>query len=92
MQRRFGQVRGLTYRAYVFIFSADNESKPTSDRKPLIFTGIDLGHVDIANFRKSPKGELRRDDPQILGSSPLSGTHKCIWRSHYQVDVIYLAM
>lgn len=36
----------------------DKESEPASDRKPLTFTEIYLGHVDIADFRKNGRGEL----------------------------------
>jgi hypothetical protein len=73
VHRLFAQILAPAYRVYVFVYSTDNESEPTSDRKPLTFTGIDLGRVDIANFHKSAKGELRRDNPQILGSSPARG-------------------
>jgi hypothetical protein len=42
----------------VFVYSVDNESEPSSDRKPLTFTEVYLGHVDIADFRKNARGEL----------------------------------
>ena len=42
----------------VFVYAVDNESEPASERKPLTFTELYLGHVDIADFRKNPRGEL----------------------------------
>ena len=42
----------------VFVYSVDNESEPASDRKPLTFTEVYLGHVEIADFRKNARGEL----------------------------------
>jgi hypothetical protein len=42
----------------VFVYSVDNKSEPTSDRRPLTFTEVYLGHVDIADFRKNARGEL----------------------------------
>lgn len=47
MRRRFGRVRCFACRAYVFVYSADNESKLASVRKPLTFTKAHLGHVAI---------------------------------------------
>jgi hypothetical protein len=70
MQRGFGPVRGLAYRVYVFVYSADNESEPTSDRKPLAFTEVYLGHLDIAGFRKSARGEFGTENPCVGGSIP----------------------
>ena len=42
----------------VFVYSVDNESEPAVDRRPLTFTEIYLGHVDIVDFRKNARGEL----------------------------------
>jgi hypothetical protein len=42
----------------VFVYAVDNESEPSSDRKPLTFTEVYLGQVDIADFRKNARGEL----------------------------------
>src|SRR3990172_6855578 len=42
----------------VFVYAVDNESEPASDRKPLTFTEVYLGHVEIADFRKNARGEL----------------------------------
>ena len=69
MQQRFGQVRALAYRAYVFVYSANSESEPTSDRETLTFTEVYLGHVDIANFRKNGRGELGTYILRVPGSS-----------------------
>ncbi len=84
MQRRFGQVRCLEYRAYLFVYSADSESEPTSDRKPLTFTEVYLGHVDIADFRKKKQEAnsvlmIRRSQVRSLVGEP-SGCktgHQC---------------
>jgi hypothetical protein len=58
VQRRFGQIRVLAYRVCVFVNSVDNESEPSSERKPLTYTEVYLGHVDIADFHKKTRGEL----------------------------------
>jgi len=42
----------------VFAYAVDNESEPSSERKSLTFTEVYLGHVDIADFRKTARGEL----------------------------------
>ena len=42
----------------VFVYAVDNESEPSPDRRPLTFTEVYLGHVDIADFRKNARGEL----------------------------------
>jgi len=42
----------------VFVYAVDNESEPAFDRKPLTFTEVYLGHVDIVDFRKNARGEL----------------------------------
>lgn len=42
----------------VFVYVVDNETEPTSSRRPLSFTGIYLGNVTVADFRKNARGEL----------------------------------
>lgn len=42
----------------VFVYAVDNASEPSADREPLTFTEAYLGHVDVADFRKNPRGEL----------------------------------
>ena len=42
----------------VFVYEVDNESEPASARRPLRFTEIYLGKVDVNDFRKNPRGEL----------------------------------
>lgn len=42
----------------VFVYAVDNETEPAIDRKPLTFTEIYLGQVEIADFRKNARGEL----------------------------------
>lgn len=80
MQRRFGQVRSLAYRAYVLVYSANNESDPTSDRIPLTFTEVYLGHVDIADFRKNARSELGTDNSHVPGSSSGRGSQTALER------------
>jgi hypothetical protein len=60
----------------VFVYSADNESDPTSDRKPLTFGETYLDHLEFADFRKNARGELGTDNPQVPGSSPDRGTNR----------------
>lgn len=42
----------------VFVYSVDTESEPAIDRRPMTFTEVYLGHVEISDFRKNPRGEL----------------------------------
>lgn len=42
----------------VFVYSVDNETEPTRDRKPLTFLEVYLGQVAISDFRKNPRSEL----------------------------------
>jgi hypothetical protein len=42
----------------VFVYDLDVESEPASDRRPMSFTEVYLGHVTIDDFRKNPRGEL----------------------------------
>jgi len=42
----------------VFVYELDNETEPVLDREPMTFHEIYLGHVDVADFRRNPRGEL----------------------------------
>lgn len=42
----------------VFVYSVDNDSEPANERRPLSFTEVYLGQVQIDDFRKNARGEL----------------------------------
>ena len=42
----------------VFVYNVDVESEPARDRQAMTFTEVYLGKVEIADFRKNPRGEL----------------------------------
>ena len=42
----------------VFVYRVDNETEPACNRKPMTFTEVYLGAVDIDDFRKNARGEL----------------------------------
>lgn len=42
----------------VWVYEVDNESEPANDRRPMRFTEIYLGLVEIDDFRKNARGEL----------------------------------
>jgi hypothetical protein len=42
----------------VFVYSVDNETEPTVNRKPMVFTEVYLGQVTKADFRRNDRGEL----------------------------------
>lgn len=42
----------------VFVYVTDHDSEPARMRRPLTFSEIYLGHVEIADFRKNARGEL----------------------------------
>ncbi len=42
----------------VFVYAVDNESQPAVNRKPMMFTEVYLGHVEVADFRRNERGEL----------------------------------
>jgi hypothetical protein len=42
----------------VFVYHIDTESEPAVDRRPMTFTEVYLGHVEKADFRRNPRGEL----------------------------------
>jgi hypothetical protein len=42
----------------VFVYRADTETQPASQRAPLRFTEVYLGHVSTDDFRRNDRGEL----------------------------------
>jgi hypothetical protein len=42
----------------VFVYAVDNTTEPATERKPMGFTEVYLGHVGVADFRKNARGEL----------------------------------
>ncbi len=42
----------------VFVYDVDVTTQPARDRRAMIFTEVYLGKVEIADFRKNPRGEL----------------------------------
>ncbi len=42
----------------VFVYDVDNESEPATDRRPMTFTEVYLGHVSVGDFRRNARGEL----------------------------------
>ncbi len=42
----------------VFVYNVDTTSEPARERKAMAFTEVYLGKVEIADFRKNPRGEL----------------------------------
>lgn len=42
----------------VFVYELDQETEPASQRRPMTFTEVYLGPVDVSDFRKNPRGEL----------------------------------
>lgn len=42
----------------VFVYDVDNGSEPVSERRPMTFTEVYLGHVTVDDFRKNARGEL----------------------------------
>jgi hypothetical protein len=42
----------------VFVYEVDNVTEPARERRAMSFTEIYLGKVEIADFRKNPRGEL----------------------------------
>lgn len=42
----------------VFVYDVDNATEPARERRAMTFTEIYLGKVEIADFRKNPRGEL----------------------------------
>jgi hypothetical protein len=42
----------------VFVYSVDTETEPAVNRRPMTFTEIYLGKVEVEDFRRNPRGEL----------------------------------
>ena len=42
----------------VFVYGVDNVTEPATERSPMTFTEVYLGHVTIEDFRRNPRGEL----------------------------------
>lgn len=42
----------------VFVYVVDSETEPATERRPMTFTEVYLGHVTIEDFRRNPRGEL----------------------------------
>jgi hypothetical protein len=42
----------------VFVYEVDNKSEPALARRPLQFTEVYLGQVELSDFRKNARGEL----------------------------------
>ena len=42
----------------VFVYEVDIETEPAINRRPMSFTEVYLGHVEIEDFRKNARGEL----------------------------------
>ena len=42
----------------VFVYVVDQETEPASLRRPMTFTEVYLGPVEVGDFRRNPRGEL----------------------------------
>ena len=42
----------------VFVYEVDSATEPADERRPMTFTEVYLGHVQVADFRKNARGEL----------------------------------
>lgn len=42
----------------VFVYQVDKIGQPATDRRPMAFTEVYLGRVDVADFRRNARGEL----------------------------------
>jgi len=42
----------------VFVYDVDTETEPATNRRPMAFTEVYLGHVTTDDFRRNPRGEL----------------------------------
>ena len=42
----------------VFVYEVDTVTEPARDRRPMTFTEVYLAHVEVADFRRNPRGEL----------------------------------
>ena len=42
----------------VFVYDVDTATEPATNRRPMTFTEVYLGHVTTDDFRRNPRGEL----------------------------------
>ncbi len=42
----------------VFVYDVDHQTESATDRRPMTFTEVYLGQVEVADFRKNARGEL----------------------------------
>ena len=42
----------------VFVYDVDTATEPATNRRPMTFTEVYLGHVTTEDFRRNPRGEL----------------------------------
>ena len=42
----------------VFVYDVDQTTEPAGRRRPMSFTEVYLGPVEVADFRRNPRGEL----------------------------------
>jgi hypothetical protein len=42
----------------VFVYQTDHVTEPAIERAPMRFTEVYLGHVEVDDFRRNPRGEL----------------------------------
>ncbi len=42
----------------VFVYEVDDDTEPAVERRPMVFTEVDLGHVSVDDFRKNARSEL----------------------------------
>lgn len=42
----------------VFVYDVDTKTEPARDRRPMTFTEVYLGKVEVTDFRKNARGEL----------------------------------
>lgn len=42
----------------VLVYDVDLKTEPARDRKAMTFTEVYLGKVEVADFRRNPRGEL----------------------------------
>ena len=42
----------------VFVYEVDTETEPARNRRPMNFKEVYLAHVEVADFRRNPRGDL----------------------------------
>lgn len=42
----------------VFVYEVDDQTEPAMERRPMTFTEVYLGHVQVTDFRQNPRGPL----------------------------------